>query len=155
VEAGQVMIFARAIGDPNPIYFDESYAASTELGHVIAPPTFTRSSLHFDRSYALRSRMAEAQLGSGSEATGLSSRSNESHESVLHAEQHFEYHADIRPGDVLTFTQRKGKSWQRHGRKGGMLHFQETLVDFHNESGDHVLTSTSISVRISIVPKSD
>lgn len=26
IEAGHVMMFARSIGDPNPVYFDETYA---------------------------------------------------------------------------------------------------------------------------------
>ena len=44
VERGSVMAFARSIGDPNPIYFDEGYASSSEVGHLIAPPTFLQSS---------------------------------------------------------------------------------------------------------------
>jgi MaoC dehydratase-like protein len=44
VEAGHIMMFARAVGDPNPIYSDAAYAATTEVGHVVAPPTFVQSS---------------------------------------------------------------------------------------------------------------
>jgi acyl dehydratase len=36
------MMFARAIGDPNPIYCDPEYSAGTECGRIIAPPTFVR-----------------------------------------------------------------------------------------------------------------
>ena len=32
VEAGHILMFARSIGDPNPIYEDEEYAAGTEVG---------------------------------------------------------------------------------------------------------------------------
>ena len=32
VEAGHILMFARSIGDPNPIYADEEYAAGTEVG---------------------------------------------------------------------------------------------------------------------------
>ena len=34
VEAGHIMLFARAIGDPNPAYCDAGYAASTEVGTI-------------------------------------------------------------------------------------------------------------------------
>ena len=30
VEAGHVMMFARAIGDPNPVYYDEEYARTPD-----------------------------------------------------------------------------------------------------------------------------
>jgi len=32
--------FAQAIGETNPIYFDENYAKSTKYGVVLAPPLF-------------------------------------------------------------------------------------------------------------------
>ena len=40
VEATHIMMFARAVGDDNPIYRDGDYAGKTEVGHIIAPPTF-------------------------------------------------------------------------------------------------------------------
>jgi hypothetical protein len=47
IEAGHILMFARAIGDPNPAY-DFTRAAGTAVGHVIAPPTFMRAGVHFD-----------------------------------------------------------------------------------------------------------
>ena len=38
VEASHIMMFARSVADPNPIYYDEDYAKGTEVGHIIAPP---------------------------------------------------------------------------------------------------------------------
>jgi acyl dehydratase len=32
--------FAQAIGETNPIYFDENYAKSTKYGAILAPPLF-------------------------------------------------------------------------------------------------------------------
>jgi acyl dehydratase len=32
VEYGHIVMFARAVGDPNPVYHDEAHAASTEAG---------------------------------------------------------------------------------------------------------------------------
>lgn len=43
VEYTHIMMFARSVGDDNPIYHDEEYAKKTEVGHIIAPPTFPRS----------------------------------------------------------------------------------------------------------------
>jgi acyl dehydratase len=40
VEASHVMMFARAIGDPNPVYADAEQAAASEVGAIPARPTF-------------------------------------------------------------------------------------------------------------------
>ena len=71
VEASHIMMFARSIADGNEIYYDEEYAASTEPGRVIAPPTFAQSSAQFDPDYFLRPKIGEDWFGSGKEATGI------------------------------------------------------------------------------------
>ena len=50
VEASHIMMFARSVADPNPIYYDEDYAKGTEVGHIIAPPTFAQASAQFERT---------------------------------------------------------------------------------------------------------
>lgn len=42
VEASHILMFARAIGDPNPIYADPNCTAAAEFGGVIAPPRSSR-----------------------------------------------------------------------------------------------------------------
>ena len=54
VEAGHIMMFARAVGDTNKIYHDAAYARNTEPGTVIAPPTFVQASAQFNPDYHLR-----------------------------------------------------------------------------------------------------
>src|SRR5437667_10872307 len=70
IEAGHVMMFARAIGDPNPIYADADVAAASEAGAIPAPPTFVTASAQFDPDYPLRPKLSERWFGSGREATG-------------------------------------------------------------------------------------
>ena len=41
VEKHSIEHFARAIGESNPIYFDEQFAKDN-VGGIIAPPTFIR-----------------------------------------------------------------------------------------------------------------
>ena len=48
VEGSHIMMFARSIGDDNPVYQNAEAAAKTEVGHVIAPPTFPRAVSQFD-----------------------------------------------------------------------------------------------------------
>ena len=155
VEAGQILFFARALGDPNPIYSDEGYASSTEFGAVLAPPTFTEVYHQYMEEYPLRPKLGEPWFGSGRTATsrpprerrGGERRSSGGGGTGLHAEQHFEYHAPIRAGDVLTWETRRGESWEREGRRGGTLRFREAITEFHNQRGELVVTARAITVR--------
>ena len=71
VEASHIMMFARSVGDDNPIYHDEDYAKETDLGGIIAPPTFAQSSAQFDPDYFLRPKIGgEGWFGSGKDASG-------------------------------------------------------------------------------------
>lgn len=147
VELGHVMLFARAVGDPNRIYYDDEYAAGVEPGHLIAPPTFVRASAQFDPNFPGRPTLGEPWLGSGRESSGTAQVGSGG--TGLHAEQHFQYHRDVRPGDVLTVSKRDGKSWEREGRRGGILHFYETIFEHRSEDGELVVTERSILVRTS------
>ena len=64
IEAGHVLMFARSIGDPNPVYADAEAAAASEAG-IIAPPTFVQAGAQFDPDYALRPDVGRPWFGSG------------------------------------------------------------------------------------------
>jgi acyl dehydratase len=71
VEASHVLMFARAVGDPNPVYSDAEYAAASEVGGLIAPPTFVQASAQFDPDYGLRPKIGRPWFGSGRTPSGL------------------------------------------------------------------------------------
>ena len=149
VEEGSILLFARAIGDPNPIYSDPEYAAATELGGVIAPPTYAQSSAQFDPDYPLRPRLGEPWFGSGRNPTGqpATGRSSESGGggSGLHAEQHFAYHRPLRAGDVLSAVTRPGERWEKQGRSGRLV-FSESITEYRDAAGEVVITARSVGV---------
>jgi len=150
VEAGHIMMFARAVGDPNPVYADADYAAGSEAGGIIAPPTFAQASAQFDPDYVLRPKIGEPWFGSGREATGVkrdptSGGGSGSGGRGLHAEQHFEYHRHLRPGDVLSATTRAGDRWEREGRSGKLL-FSETITEYRDQDGELVITARGVGV---------
>ena len=70
IEASHILMFARAIGDSNLIYSDDAHAASTEVGSIIAPPTFAQASAQFDPDYFLRPKDGQKWFGSGATASG-------------------------------------------------------------------------------------
>lgn len=65
----------------------------------------------------------------------------------LHAEQHFEYHRHLKPGDVLTGTNKPGKTWEKEGKRSGKLVFSETVTEYRDQNGELVITATGVGVR--------
>lgn len=145
IEQGHILMFARAIGDPNPVYVDESYAAGTEVAGIIAPPTFVQASSHFDPEARNRPRIGVPWIGSGREPTGIPNANGGG--TGLHAEQHFEYFDVLRPGDLLTCVTRQGATWEKQGRRGGHLRFSELITEFTNHLGERVVNRRTVSVR--------
>jgi hypothetical protein len=145
VEAGHIMLFARAIGDANPVY----YGATTDEATVPAPPTFVQASAQFDPDYFLRPKIGEPWFGSGRDATGVvrTEGGGGGGGGGLHAEQHFEYHRPLRAGDVLTATVRDGSTWEKQGRRGGKLVFVESITEYRDEAGQLVVTARAVGVR--------
>ena len=148
VESGAILLFARAISDPNPIYSDPDYASGTEVGGIIAPPTFVQSSAHFDPQYPLRPHPGRAWFGSGRNPTGLeaSATGDRPSDNALHAEQEFTYHRHLRPGDVLSVRTHPGREWIKQGRSGVLVFF-ESITEFRDGEGELVVTSRSVGVR--------
>ena len=159
VEGSHILMFARAIGDTNKIYADGDYAASTEVGSIIAPPTFAQSSAQFDPNYYLRPKADKKWFGSGRTASGTmrdpaadegeaSADEEKSGSSAggLHAEQHFTYHRHIRPGDVLSATTRDGESWEKQSKRAGILKFSESITEYRDQNGELVITARGVGV---------
>ncbi len=146
VEAGHIMMFARSIGDPNPVYYEES-AEATEMGGVIAPPTFVVAASQFDPDFPLRPKAGEPWVGSGREPSGTAGSSEDRGGTGLHAEQHFTYHRTPRVGDVLTATTSPGKRWEKQGRRAGVLVFSESITEYRDQDGELVVTARSVGVR--------
>jgi hypothetical protein len=151
VEATHILMFARSVGDENPVYTDAEQAKKTEAGGIIAPPTFAQSSAQFDPEYFLRPKPGKPWFGSGKEPSGITRESSGGGGGGggggLHAEQHFEYHRHLRPGDVLTATTLPGKTWEKEGRRSGKLIFSENVTEYRDQKGELVITARGVGVR--------
>lgn len=147
VEAGHIMLFARAVGDTNQIYYDEDYAKTTEPSGMIAPPTFVQASAQFEPGYVLRPEIGEPWFGSGKESTGVERESGGGGGGGLHAEQHFEYHRHLRPGDVLRSVNKQGETWERESKRAGKLTFSESITEYYDQNDELVITARSVGVQ--------
>ena len=172
VEASHIMMFARSVGDANPIYHDEEHARGTEPGGIIAPPTFAQASAQFQEGYPLRPKIGKPWFGSGatpsgtmmppdkadepnrqkpegqkSEGGGAGKKASGAAAGGLHAEQHFTYHRALRPGDVLSMTTKPGKTWEKQGKRAGKLVFSESITEYRDAAGELVITARGVGVR--------
>ncbi len=154
IEAGHIMSFARAVGDFNPVYHDPLSDEAKAVGGVIAPPTFVQASAQYDPEYPLRPKPDEAWFGSGATPSGrirAAAAEGEPQEAsggtILHAEQNYEYHRPVHSGDVLLVSVRPGRTWEKQGRRGGLLHFSEAVTEYRAPNGELVITARSVGVR--------
>ena len=139
VEAGHIMMFARAVADRS------------------AGALYVQASAQFDPDYFLRPKVGQQWFGSGRTATGIkkdpdkatggSGGGGNTGAGVLHAEQHYTYHRPLVAGDVLTATVKEGKTWEKEGRRGGTLHFSESIIEYRTEAGELVVTARGVGVR--------
>ena len=153
VEGSHILMFARSIADPNPVYYDEDAAKAAGLAGVPAPPTFVQASAQFDPEYFLRPKVGQPWFGSGKNATSLPPKEEGSGGGGggggggLHAEQHYEYHRPLIAGEVLTAEVKEGKSWSKEGRRGGTLQFSESIIEYRGKDGELVVTARGVGVR--------
>ena len=152
IEASHIMMFARSIGDDNPIYYDKSFKSESGCEGVIAPPTFTQSSAQFDPDYFLRPKIGgEGWFGSGKEPSGAKSSGSGGGSgnaaAGLHAEQRFEYHLPLKAGDTLSATTKPGKTWEKESKRAGKLRFSESVTEYRNQNGELVITAIGVGVQ--------
>jgi hypothetical protein len=150
IEASHVMMFARAVGDPDPAYADEDAARERGFPGILAPPTFAQAAAQFDPEYHLRPRIGQPWMGSGRTPTGLEQpapggaggRGGRG----LHAEQEFVYHRPLQVGDVLRGETRPGETWEKQGRSGKLV-FTGRITEYRDPDGELVVTARSVGVR--------
>ncbi len=144
VEASHIMMFARAVGDTNPVYHDAEAAKASEVGAVIAPPSFLQAVAQFDPDYHLRWRPDRPWFGSGKNPSSIEGKPASS--GGLHAEQHFEYIRPVHPGDVLSVETKPGETWERQSKRAGKLTFRERITEYRDQSGELVARARSVGV---------
>ena len=118
IEWSKVREFARAIRDPNPVYFNPELAKK-ECGGIPVPPTFLQA--------------ASFWMGEDSMPTAKFDMRR-----ILHGEQDFEFVKPIFVGDVLTGTSRIADVYEKEGGRGGKMTFMVTEIEYKNQKGETV-----------------
>ena len=124
VRREDILRFAQAIGDPNPLFSGEGPDHPAPEGGPIAPPTFLRSLLG-----------AIPPLPDG-----------ESLPRVLDGGSAWEYFQPVRPGDRITAVARLESLTEREGRLGRML-FTVYAIEYTDQRGTSVVTQRNTLIR--------
>ncbi len=129
VDTEQIRRFADAIGDPNPLYYDEDYARSKGFRSIIAPPTFltTIGRWPWQRRDETLFRIPYGRV-------------------AIHGEQEYEWFRPVQAGDVITMTSRIVDIYEKAGRTGRML-FVVTESRYVNHFGELVAIARSTGIR--------
>lgn len=125
-EAGQLRFFAKAIGETNPIYFDEQAARDAGYPGLPLPPTFL-----FSLEFQIPSNAWRDELGI------VTAR-------ILHGEESFQYLRMAYAGDTLRFDVRIADIYDK---KGGALEFVVRETRVTNQHGEHVADLRSVLVQ--------
>ncbi len=124
IEWSKVREFARAIKDPNPLYFDPE-VAKKECGGIPVPVTFLQTSAFWQ----------DADSGPGMGGFDL--------RRILHGEQEFELLKPILVGDVLTGVGKVADLYEKEGGRGGKMTFLVMETEYTNQKGEKVAIARS------------
>lgn len=119
LEKGFLKFFAKATGETDPVYFDESAAQAAGHPSLPAPPTYLFS-------LALSAPAKRGDLFDREHGLGIDRAR------VLHGEQSFTYHRPIHAGDRLILTTR---TTDIYAKKGGSLEFIVQDTDAVDDAG--------------------
>jgi len=127
VAKGDIIRFAQAIEDPNPLWNDEKQARRSRYGGLIAPPTFLASLVN-------------------EEATRLLFDMPTPLKRVLNGGNELEWYQPVRPGDRITVTEKVVNLREGQGTLGHML-FIITEVNYANQLGEAVARGRNTYIR--------
>lgn len=115
VEKGHILFFTRAIGDDNPLFTNEKYAAQSRYKGLIAPPLFLVDACFFPfTQHILQFNPLKANINGGSE---------------------IEYFLPVKVGDKVTGVPKVIGFEEKDGRSGKLLLVKVELT-LTNQNGE-------------------
>ncbi len=128
VEKGAIRRYAEAVGNDNPLYYDEAHASKSRYGSIIAPPGFFGWS-------------AKAIAASEGIVGLMTAMINAGYAGILDGGISYEFYQPVRAGDTLVASPKVKDVTAKEGRTGTMMICQfET--SYLNQNGDLVAKAT-------------
>jgi acyl dehydratase len=124
VERGAIRRYADAVGNDNPLYFDEEYASESRYGTIIAPPGFFGWSMQSVPS-------SEGIIGL------MTAMINAGYYRILDGGMSYEFFLPVRAGDIMIASPKVKDVTAKEGKSGTMMvcDFETTYL---NQNGDLV-----------------
>jgi len=126
VEQGAIRRYADAVGDDNPLYYDEEYAKNTRYGGIISPPGFFG--------------WAKKTISSSEGLIGLIGAMIEAgYAGILDGGMAYDFYLPVRVGDTLVGSPKVADVALKEGKTKMMILRFET--SYWNQNGDLVAKS--------------
>jgi acyl dehydratase len=122
---------ADAVGDRNPLYWDDEYAARSKYGGIIAPPDFFGWPVKWGPNLPFVN-ISDLSAILFVEATKAG------YHRAINAGMESEFILPIRPGDTLVATSEIVGIEEKEGKKGGKMLISTTETTIVNQNGDVV-----------------
>ncbi len=126
VEKGAIRRYADAVGDDNPLYYDEEYAKKTKYGGIISPPGFFGWAKRPISSSEGLIGVIEAMIGAG-------------YAGILDGGMAYDFYLPVRVGDTLVGSPKVSDISLKEGKTKMMIIRFET--SYFNQNGDLVAKS--------------
>ena len=126
VEKGAIRRYADAVGDDNPLYYDEEYARKSRYGCIIAPPGFFG--------------WAKKTISSSEGLVGLIGAMIEAgYAGILDGGMAYDFYLPVRVGDTIVVSPKVADISLKEGKtKMMILRFE---ASYTNQNGDLVAKS--------------
>ena len=126
VEKGAIRRYADAVGDDNPLYYDEEYARKSRYGGIIAPPGFFG--------------WAKKTISSSEGLIGLIGAMIEAgYAGILDGGMAYDFYLPVRVGDTLVVSPKVADVALKEGKTKMMIIRFE--ASYTNQNGDLVAKS--------------
>jgi acyl dehydratase len=133
--------YALAVGDLNPLYFDEEYARDSAYGGLIAPPNMLTAIRTWGRGATEQELARDGVVNLPEEKLPIPLQRR------MAGGQELEYHAPVRPGDGITRRGGIVSLEERDGRSGKFV-VMLRQDRYYNQAGDLLVTcSETVLIR--------
>lgn len=143
VERGALRRFTQAIMDPDPLYWDDDYAAQTRFGGVVAPPFLPLHAFRQEPGSPDPLDAAKNNPDYDGAGMGMAQRLGLPEvpiplKRLLNGGNDLEVYALAKPGDRIHAVSRYKDIYQKEGRSGTMV-FVIIETEYYNQSGQLLL----------------
>lgn len=129
VEKGAIRKYADAVGDQNPLFWDEGYASKSRFGAMIAPPGF----FGWPAKWLPVGPFVDPSYMDVVDAIGEAGYSR----GLFFGGAECDFYLPVRAGDVISATLRVKDIFEREGKNGKLI-FLVMETTYVNQNGELV-----------------